>query len=340
MQVPSLVQQVLDRAGFGIKPELSGLPEILDDNFQDTEALIITHPFTQQREPQNGYIALVGRSASNLLKSGVLFAADPRSGEKTDVRALELPDNPHAAMGMLMEMEHADLILFVLDIQERLCSNHLRWLARMEILKVPRVLLVNRAENVKPQVVLQMREVLQERLRLPTVPVYADNPDQTRTGLIETLFEISPRLAAVASLQSPSLRPFLVHHLLHNAAHNSLALNTQVNGDGDMSPLSKAQVRLVQQLKVVYGKGGQLSSQEYHSMSTMATTAMHYASHLIRTLPTRDPARRERVANAVSTLLLGYLVIVFHGETPPDIRKQVLPQIWRLYRASGQMAKS
>jgi hypothetical protein len=336
MQVMDFIRQAVDRTGLGMKSQLKGLPEILDDNFQDTEALIITAPFTQQSETPNRYIALVGAGADSLLKSGVLFASDAHSMEKANVRALELQSNPQSAMGLLMELEHADLILFVLNIHERLCSNHLRWLARMEILKVPRVLLISGAENIKPEVASRLTEALQERLRLPVVLVYANHLDRARTELIKTLFGISPQLAALASLQSSLLRPILAQHLLYHVAYESLALNAKSLNEGDMSPLTKAQIRLVQQLKVVYGKGEQLSRQEYQSMSNMATTAMTYASYLLHTLPSRDPIRRERVTNAISTLLLGYLVIALNGETPPDIRNQVLPQIWRLYRASGQ----
>lgn len=340
MQLPNLVQQVMDRSGLKSKPELHGLPEILDDNYQDTEALIFTPRFTEPHEQPSRYIALVGKGANGILSSGLLSDGHTPSGDKSAVRALELTDNPQRAMGLLMEMEHADVILFVLDVQERLTSGHLRWLAQMEVLKVPRVLLINGAERVKAQVLSRMLKTIQERLRLPAVPVYADDPDQTRTLLVETLIHLSPRLAAGVCLYSPALRPVLVHHLLNQAAHNSMELNAQNGTDAELSPLAKAQLQLVQQLKAVYGKGERLTAQEYHSMLTMATTATHYASHLISTLPTRDPRRRARVANAVSTLLLGYLVMVFHGETPPDIRQQVLPQIWRLYRASGQIANS
>lgn len=340
MQLPHLVQHVFDRTGLRSKPELHGLPEILDDNFQDTEALIVTPRFTEQSPQSRGYIALVGTGAHNLLGSGRLFDVNVSQGDKTHVRALELSDNPQRAMGLLMELEHAEIILFVLNVQERLTSSHLRWLAQMEVLKVPRVLLISGAEAVKPQVLSRTLKTIQERLRLPAVPVYADNPDQTRTLLIETLINLSPRLAAGVSLYSPALRPALVHHFLNDAAHSSLNLEAVASTGEELSPLAKAQIRLVQQLKAVYGKGERLSAQEYQSMLAMATTATHYASHLISTLPTRDPKRRTRAANAVSTLLLGYLVMVYHGETPPDIRQEVLPQIWRLYRASGQSANS
>jgi hypothetical protein len=335
MQLQDLYQRVVDRPG---RATLHGLPEILDDHFQDTEALIIKPPFARQPEKHAGYIALVGNDPESVLDKGLLFNPDSLPSSGSEVRTLELPTDPQQAMNVLLQLEYADLILFVLDTNERLSSHHLHWLMRMEILKVPIVLLVNNAERVHKRLLPRLLQTLDDRLKIPAVPVYTNEPEHTRALLVETLFAKAPRLAAMASLQFPVLRPVLVQHLLTSAAQHSLGLDAQASTDHDLSQLSKAQVRLAQQIKAVYGKGTKLSAHEYENIRTMAATATHYATTLTRTLPARNPARRARVVNAVSTLILGYLALVSHGETPPDIRTQVLPEIWRLYRASGQMA--
>lgn len=339
MQLQNLYQRLFDRP----KPaeDVSLLPRLPDDDgIQDTDALIIQPPYAEKRQKHMGYIALVGTTPGNLLKDGLLNNSTHASVEDAELRTIELPTDTRSAMGLLYELEYADLILFVLDTRQRLSSEHLRWLSRMQELRVPLVLLINNADQIKKHVLPGLIKTLEQRLNFPVVPIYSNDHPTTRQQLVHTIFRISPRLAAMLSLQSPPLRPILVEYLLTGAAFTSLGLNPEIHKDEDLSPLAEAQVRLTRQIKSVYGKGTRLSREEYQGMLTMATAVTHYTCNLVNSLPGRNRERRARLANAVSTLLVGYITMVYHGEMPPEIRSQVLPQIWRLYRASGQMANS
>ena len=225
MQLQSLYHRVFDRTRN--QASVHGLPEILDDNFQDTEALIIRPPFVEQPETQRDFIALVGSDPKVVLEKGILFNPGDRPPSRTELRAIELPTDAQRAMNVLLQLEHAEMILFVLEAHERLSSHHLHWLMRIEILKVPVVLLVNGAEQVHKRLLSQTLNTLKTRLNLPVVPVFASEPEQTRVLLVETLLDLSTRLAANMSLQLPVLRPIVVQHLLTSAAQKSMALDAQ-----------------------------------------------------------------------------------------------------------------
>lgn len=340
MQLQNLYQRFFDRPKLDPEPT-SPLPYLPDDgDVLDTDALVIQPPFSSKRQKHMGYIAVVGSAPESLLSSGLLYGTPSfsQSSGDGDLRAVELPSDTRGAMGVLYDLEYADLILFVIDLQHRVSSEQLRWMARMRELDIPLLILLESSETNKKQIMPRLLKALEERLHVPVVPIYKHDYPETRNILVQKLYRQSPRLAAILSLHAPLLRSILVEHMLNTAAFTSLDLNGEVLDDEDLSPLGEAQLRLARQIKAVFGKGTRLTRQEYETLLPMATAVTHYTSSLANSLPTRNRERRVRLANAVSTLLIGYMTMVYHGETPPDIRKEILPHIWRLYRASGQMA--
>lgn len=341
MQLQGIYNRIFDRS----KPESEfyPLPYLQEEGeIQDTDALVIQPPYPSQRQKHMGYIALVGSSPGNLLSDGLLYgeADSTRPSSEIELRTVSLPSDSRGAMGVLYELEYADLILFTIGTNQRLSSEHIRWLSRMQELGVPLVVLIDNADTISKKVLPQLLIAVHDRLHFPVVPIYKNDYPKTRTDLIKTLFQVSPRLAAMLSLHAPLLRPILVERLLTGAAQTSLDLDTTSSKDEELSPLGEAQLRLARQIKAVYGRGARLSRQEYQSLLGMATAITHYTNDLVEHLPTRSKERRARLANAVSTLLVGYMTMMYHGETPPEIRTQILPHIWRLYRASGQIANS
>lgn len=338
MQLQDLYRRVFDRSKPDpeLPPTLPYLPD--DEDALDTDALVIQPPFSAKRQKHMGYIAVVGSAPARLLSSGLLYGLPTPSTGDGELRAVDLPSDTRGALGVLYDLEYADLILFVIDTHHRISSEQLRWMARMRELDIPLIILLESPEGARKPVLPRLLAALEERLHVPVVPVYHHDYAVTRTVLIQKLFHLSPRLAAMLSLHAPLLRPILVEHLLNTAAYTSLDLHAGAADDEELSPLGEAQLRLARQLKAVFGRGARLSRQEYEMLLPMATAVTHYTNNLLKSVPTRNHERRTRLANAVSTLLIGYMTMIFHGETPPDIRKEILPHIWRLYRASGQMA--
>ncbi|MEL6528202.1 MAG: hypothetical protein AAFQ07_21075, partial [Chloroflexota bacterium] len=68
----------------------------------------------------------------------------------------------------------------------------------------------------------------------------------------------------------------------------------------------------------------------------MVKSTAPVAKSLVRLLPVFNSQRRARLTNAVGTLLVGYATKMHLGEHAPALGKDLLPQIWRLYRASKQ----
>ncbi len=341
MPLANLYNRFVDRN----KPETSAESSLVylpDDEGEmlDTDALVIQPPFASHRQKHMGYIAVVGADPNDLLTNGLLYdqSSPTPLGDDNDLRVVELPMDRRGALGMLYDLEYADLILFVIDTRQKLSSDHLRWFSRMQEFEIPVVVLLDNANTMPKSYMPRLLAAAEQRLHVPVIPVYKNNFPASRELLVKRLIHRSPRLAAMLSLHAPLLRPILVKHLLTGAALTSLGLDPDTANDEELSSLGEAQMRLARQIKAVYGKGARLSRQEYQSLLTTATAVTHYTSRIISGLPTRSRDRRARLANAVSTLLIGYMTMVYHGETPPDIRKEILPHIWRLYRASGQIA--
>ena len=341
MQFQGMVNRLFERSK--PEPQAPELPYLEEEGeIQDTDALVIQPPYSSKRQKHMGYIALVGASPGNLLADGLLYGQStaPVPDSEIELRTVQLPVDTRGAMGVLYELEYADLILFTLGTKQRLSSEHIRWLSRMRELGVPMIVLIDNAETIQKKALPQLILAVQDRLHVPVVPIYRNDYQATREKLMKVVFRLSPRLAAMLSLHAPVLRPVLVEQLLTNAAFTSLDLDVNATKDEELSAIGEAQLRLARQIKAVYGRGARLSRQEYQNLLGMATAVTHYTNNLVNHLPTRNKERRTRVANAVSTLLVGYLTMIYHGETPPEVRTQILPHVWRLYRASGQITNT
>lgn len=307
----------------------------------DVETMMMRPPYEAPPQKHSGYIAMVGFTPGDLLTDGLLRESRPDAitiANNTAIRSVDLPTNTDHGIQLPYELEYADLILYVLDTRREMSSNHMRWLARIQGLNVPMVVLLNGADDIHRRTLPRLVTAIEQRLNQPVIPVHESDQQMSREQLVTAVYHKSPRLAAMLSIHSPLLRPILAEQLMSSTALTSMELDYLPGVDAQESPLADAQVRLIRQINAVYGKGSRLSLKEYKALNAVVGTVTHYTTNIVGNLPLVEDERRDRLSFAVSTLLVGYIAMVYHGETPPEIRKQVLPQIWRLYRASGQMA--
>lgn len=326
-------------------PPADAAPIVNFGGMQDYEMDTVVSKSGVVRQPQHqrhaGFVAIIGVSPGTLLADGLLAQRNPDDTVTLGsdaLRAFDLPTNSHAVMSLLYNLEYADLILYTLNIHQGLGADHLRWINRLQGRRTPLVIILNGVNRTNQKHLHSIMQMIELRINAPVVPVHTDDHEKSRQSLVEVIYRISPRLAAIMSIHSPLLRPVLAEHMLNKSIHTSMSLDGDTASDEDLSALAEEQVRLIRQIAAVYGRGTRLSRREYTGLVSMVEAVTGYSSELVSTLPAVKEERRTRLANAISTLMVGYITMIYHGETPPEIRSELLPRIWRLYRATGQMA--
>lgn len=242
-------------------------------------------------------------------------------------KRITLPRNPRIADDELYELEGVDLIVMMAGDDQRLTKDHARWLQRLKPMGVPMLVLLPATPKQPAE-----RERLDQFARYVNLPVIALTPENlnaSRQTFVLTMLQIAPATAIALAAQLPSFRAPLVDHLLQVATERTLHADP-----ADSLPV--LQMRLVRQLCAAYGCNGHPFESHKAALETLIRTCDHYIQQWIQPLPMRDPARRTRFTHAVSTLLMGHATTVYMGATPPSVRHTLLPQLWRLYRASGQ----
>jgi len=162
---------------------------------------------------------------------------------------------------------------------------------------------------------------------LPIVPVIASDLDTARQEFLLTAMRIAPATGLALAAHIPHFRFPLMRNLLDTATEESLYA-------GPGTEITAVQMSLVHQICAAYGHNGHQFESHKAALKTLMTTTAHYTTRLVVRFPIRDRARRARLTNAMSTLFIGYATAIYLGATPPSFRKELLPQVWRLYRAS------
>jgi hypothetical protein len=243
------------------------------------------------------------------------------------VRRITLPRNPRIAGDELYELDGMDMIVIVSEESRHISKDMIRWLNLLKQLGVPMLVLL-------PYVPIKRRE--QEKIEqfsqyigLPIVTVTADKLDEARQEFVVTTMRIAPAMGLALAAHIPHFRSPLMQNLMDTALYDSL----NANNSDEVAPI---QTQLSHQICAAYGRNGQQFETHKAALETLLKTTRHYSSHFVEHLPMKDPQRRARFTNALTTLFTGYATAIYSGATPPSIRKEVLPQIWRLYRESGK----
>ncbi len=243
------------------------------------------------------------------------------------VRRITLPRNPRIAGDELYELDGMDMIVVVSEEARHISKDMVRWLNLLKQLGIPMLVLL-------PYVPIKRRE--QEKIErfsqyigLPIVTVTADKLDEARQEFVITTMRIAPAMGLALAAHIPHFRSPLMQNLLDTAIYDSL--NSE-NVD-DVTPI---QTHLSHQICAAYGRNGHQFETHKPMLETLLKTTKHYTSHFVERLPMRDQQRRMRLTNALSTLFAGYATALYLGATPPSFSKELLPQIWRLYRESGK----
>lgn len=252
------------------------------------------------------------------------------AGQSAIVKRITLPRNPRIAGNELYELDGMDMIVVVSEETQHISKDMIRWLNLLKQLGIPMLVVlpyirVKRHEQ-------QKIEQFSQYISLPVIVVTPDKMDEARHEFVITTMSIAPAMSLALAAHMPHFRSPLLQNLMDAAIHDSL--NT--NNSDEVSPI---QIRLSHQICAAYGRNGQQFETHKAALETLLNSTRHYCSRFVERLPMKNPQRRIRYANTLTTLFTGYATAIYLGATPPSIRKEILPQIWRLYRESGKSVR-
>lgn len=240
------------------------------------------------------------------------------------MQRVTLPLNPRIATHELYEFDSADLIMIVAGTG--LNRAIVRWLRRLQPMGVPILILTQQM----PQQPVQRQKIAQfsQRTGVPIVPITSDKVEESLHSLIVSMLDVAPAMAAVMAGKLDAFRPLYVSQVLQSSTQASL--KTDANAQWGL------QMQLVRQLSVAYGCSGKTLKLAQPGLETMMKLVTSYTPIFAKRFPIADPERRQRFNDALTTLFIGYATLVYYGAPAPALRKDLMPKIWRLYRASRQ----
>lgn len=255
----------------------------------------------------------------------VLFAPDADM-ESPLLEKIILPRNPRMAVNEFYQLEAVDMVLLLNAEGNRIDRYTLRWMKRLQQMGLPLVLLLSMPLTEPTQE--DRIEQFSRQMGVPVIPVDAENLTDARQELVLKTLHIAPAMALALAGHLPAFRSSLIDELLQRATTESLINNADT--------LMNRQMQLLQQISAACGHTEKLSTEETTGLRSLLTAAHVWAEKLVRYMPLRDARRRERFVSALSTLFAGYAAAVYHGAPAPSLRNDLLPKVWRLYRASRQ----
>lgn len=245
------------------------------------------------------------------------------------VQRVMLPRNPRIAGEEVYELDGMDMLVIVSGNSgdHALSRDMMRWLKLLKPLNVPMLVLLphSSANHQEHDRIAQFSHYV----GLPVVTAASDNIEQARQDFLLQAMEIAPATALALAAHMPNFRLPLVQQLVKTATEQSLR-------QSDEGVLKDTRQQLMRQICAAYGCNGQHFDQHRAALDTLLKSTAHYTGNFVRLLPIRNQERRRRLTESLITLLTGHTTAMYLGAQPPSIRKELLPQVWRLYRASGK----
>lgn len=240
------------------------------------------------------------------------------------MQRIKLPRNPRIATDELYELDSMDFLLMLSDTEKHFTRDMARWLRRLKHLRIPMMVLLPAAITDRHE--KQRMTQFEQHVGVPVVAIGVDDIDEARQQFLSTTMDLMPAMGLAIAAHLPTFRKPLMRILLENSTTDSLSV----------ADINNIQWQMVRQMCAAHRIHSTAFEEHRAALETMMKVITRYSNSLVKKLPVRDNNRSTRLKAAVATLLLGHATAVYLGAEPPSLRKQLVPQLWRLYRASRQ----
>jgi hypothetical protein len=238
------------------------------------------------------------------------------------MQRIMLPRNPRIASDELYQLDGMDYIVMLTRPDRRITKDIVRWLNRLKQLRIPMVLLLPYVAKKRHE--QEKIDLFSKHVGVPVVSITAQNVNEARQQFIVTTMQIAPAMGLALAAQLPNFRSPLMQNLLEKATEDSLSAQDT----------KSVQLQMVSQICAAYGCNGHQFELHQPTMETLVAVINHYTKNFVKRFPMKDEASRARLTHSLSTLFIAHATAIHFGATPPSLFKVLLPQIWRLYRAS------
>jgi Fe2+ transport system protein B len=190
--------------------------------------------------PIQGRVALVGFAGSGkktLFNNFWAWQAVDKNGASVRnfglFSLIDLPHDDYDAAGVLYRLEHADLIIYLLDGDVK--PDDFAWIARLRALNATLLVVLNKIDSWHPDNVAERVAKLQEGLARPVLALSAQNSADVHQRLLPMMLKLCPQLAVPLASELPALRHAVAAHLIRQTTLASLLLCAERRQDARRS---------------------------------------------------------------------------------------------------------
>ena len=244
------------------------------------------------------------------------------------VKRIVLPRNPRSADSELYELDSMDLIVIVQQNERSVSKDAIRWMQILKRLGIPMMVVLPYTVTKRAQ--QEKIDHFSQVMGLPVVVFAPDKLESSREVFVEKAMQLAPAGGLALAAKFCDFRFPLMQTVLQNAVVDAQ--------NADSRGLSHVQKQMIRQICAAYDCNGNAYQGQEVALGTLAKSLTYYTEKIIRRVPRLETKRRDRLTRSVSTLLVGYATAIHLGAEPPALRREMLPQLWRLYRASRQPA--
>ena len=281
------------------------------------------HHSTETSDEQ-GRIAIVGLPKSGqvaLYNSLWGWDAIREAEAQTPVRPLglftlvELASHPQEANEMLMQLGNVEIVVMLITGDPACEQVYFEWLAQLKNSRM-KVMVVC---NLSAYRINKARfDNLQQKLGMGILALQVDDPQAVHERFLQGLLKICPSVSVALAREIGKLRHRVAQQLIIRGALTSIALTLEQTTVDDRSMLVDLQLRLVTRIATVYGCKQQAGYERFLLITALRAITRFLLGVYVH-LP-KSPARfGPSAVNVMTTLVMGYGAMMYHGMTVQDL---------------------
>ncbi|MDX2077247.1 MAG: hypothetical protein SFZ02_12500 [bacterium] len=228
---------------------------------------------------------------------------------------VELPSHPQEASNLLLQLGGVELIVLVITGDPACEQAYFEWLAQLKNSRM-KVMVVC---NLNAYRINKNRfDDLQRKLGMGALPLNVDDPQSVHERFLQGLLKVCPSVSVALAREIGKLRHRVAQQLIARGALTSVALTLEQTTIDDHAMLVDLQLRLVTRIATVYGCKQQAGYERF-LLTTALRTITRFLLRVYINLP-KSPARFGPSAiNVLTTLVIGYGAMLYHGMTIQDL---------------------
>lgn len=245
-----------------------------------------------------------------------------RESDETTIRPLglfalvTLPSNPYEANATFERLGSTiELIVLVITGDPAHEQLYFEWLAQLKNSRM-KVMVVC---NLSAYRINKARfDELQRKIGMGAMPLNVDDPQAVHERFLQGLLKVCPSVSVALAREITKLRHRVAQQLIARGAMTSIALTLEQSTPDDHAMLIDLQLRLVNRIATVYGCKQQAGYERF-LLTTVLRGITRFLLRIYIHLP-KSPARfGPSAVNLITTTVIGYGAMVYHGMTIQDV---------------------